>query len=106
MRQVPRWQPPTFSCWQSISACYSLFPAAVVVLQVCFTAVREVLSKSGVTPRQVGCVIVNCSLFNPTPSLSALIMNHFKMASNTINYNLGGMGCSGVSVVCVHWGRS
>jgi 3-ketoacyl-CoA synthase len=42
--------------------------------QVCFTAVREVLSKSGVTPRQVGCVIVNCSLFNPTPSLSAVIM--------------------------------
>jgi 3-ketoacyl-CoA synthase len=34
-------------------------------------------------------------LFNPTPSLSALIMNHFKMPSNTINYNLGGMGCSG-----------
>jgi len=62
--------------------------------QVCFTAVREVLAKSGVTPRQIGCVIVNCSLFNPTPSLSAVIMNHFKMPSNVINYNLGGMGCS------------
>lgn len=56
---------------------------------------REVLAKSGVTPRQIGCVIVNCSLFNPTPSLSAVIMNHFKMPSNVINYNLGGMGCSG-----------
>lgn len=74
-----------------------LIPAVCCfVLQVCFTAVREVLAKSGVTPRQVGCVIVNCSLFNPTPSLSALIMNHFKMPSNTINYNLGGMGCSGM----------
>lgn len=63
--------------------------------QVCFTAVRDVLAKTGVHPRQVGCVIVNCSLFNPTPSLSAMIMNHFKMSSNVTNYNLGGMGCSG-----------
>lgn len=39
-----------------------------------------------------GCTL--CSLFNPTPSLSACIMNHFKMGSKTINYNLGGMGCS------------
>jgi 3-ketoacyl-CoA synthase len=54
-----------------------------------------VLGKAGVQPRQIGAVIVNCSLFNPTPSLSAMIMNHFKMGSNTINYNLGGMGCSG-----------
>jgi hypothetical protein len=43
----------------------------------------------------VGILVVNCSLFNPTPSLSAAVMNHFKMGSNTINYNLGGMGCSG-----------
>ncbi|KIZ01226.1 3-ketoacyl-CoA synthase 4 [Monoraphidium neglectum] len=62
--------------------------------QVCFSAIKEVLGKAGVQPRQIGIVIVNCSLFNPTPSLSAMIMNHFKMGSNTINYNLGGMGCS------------
>jgi hypothetical protein len=63
--------------------------------KVCFSSIKEVLGKAGVQPRQVGVVIVNCSLFNPTPSLSAMIMNHFKMGSNTINYNLGGMGCSG-----------
>jgi predicted naringenin-chalcone synthase len=39
-------------------------------------------------------VITNSSLFNPTPSLSATIMNHFKMPHTTLNYNLGGMGCS------------
>ena len=38
--------------------------------------------------------MVNCSLFNPTPSLSAMIINHFKMKSNIVSYNLGGMGCS------------
>jgi predicted naringenin-chalcone synthase len=52
------------------------------------------LVSPGIQPRQIGCVIVNSSLFNPTPSLSACIMNHFKMGSKTINYNLGGMGCS------------
>jgi 3-ketoacyl-CoA synthase len=36
--------------------------------------------------------VTTCS--NPTPSLSAAIMNHFKMPSTTINYSLGGMGCS------------
>ena len=39
-------------------------------------------------------LVVNCSLFNPTPSLSAMIINKFKMRSNIISYNLSGMGCS------------
>ena len=29
-----------------------------------------------------------------TPSLSAMIVNHFKMPSNIVSYNLNGMGCS------------
>ena len=57
--------------------------------QVAFSAVEEALGKAGVQPRQVGVLIVNCSLFNPTPSLSAMIMNHFKVG-------VGGRGC----VVC------
>ena len=39
-------------------------------------------------------LVVNCSLFNPTPSLSAMIINKFKMRTNIESYNLGGMGCS------------
>ena len=37
---------------------------------------------------------VDSSLFNTTPSLAATIMNHFKMGSNTLSYNISGMGCS------------
>jgi len=37
---------------------------------------------------------VNCSLFNPTPSLSAMIINKYKLRSDIRNYNLSGMGCS------------
>jgi FAE1/Type III polyketide synthase-like protein len=44
--------------------------------------------------RQVDILVVNCSLFNPTPSMSAMIVNRFKMRSNIITYNLSGMGCS------------
>jgi hypothetical protein len=61
----------------------------------CFSAVRDLLNKTGVSPKQIGFVITNCSLFNPTPSLSATIMHHFGMGASTLNYNLGGMGCSG-----------
>lgn len=44
--------------------------------------------------------IVNCSLFNPTPSLSAIVVNKYKLRSNIKSFNLGGMGCSsGVIVV-------
>jgi hypothetical protein len=52
------------------------------------------LITAGVQPRQIGIIITNSSLFNTTPSLSATIMNHFKMSSKTLNYNLAGMGCS------------
>ncbi|WIA09022.1 hypothetical protein OEZ85_008436 [Tetradesmus obliquus] len=60
----------------------------------CITTVTELFAKTGVKPHQVNFVITNSSLFNPTPSLSAMIMNHFKMSGRTINYSLGGMGCS------------
>lgn len=53
--------------------------------------VSKVLRPSGA---QIDILIVNCSLFNPTPSLTAMIVNHFKMRSDVNSYNLGGMGCS------------
>jgi 3-ketoacyl-CoA synthase len=57
--------------------------------------VRESLRRAwGFAGGQIDVLIVNCSIFNPTPSLSAMIVNHFKMRSNIVTYNLGGMGCS------------
>lgn len=52
------------------------------------------LARTGVRAKDIGVLVVNCSLFNPTPSLSAMVINHFKMRSNIISYNLSGMGCS------------
>lgn len=61
---------------------------------VMFGAIDALLHKTGVRARDIGVVVVNCSLFNPTPSLSAMVVNHYKLRGNVASYNLGGMGCS------------
>ncbi|KAK8706637.1 hypothetical protein V6N13_050192 [Hibiscus sabdariffa] len=62
--------------------------------QVIFGALDTLFANTNVKARDVGILVVNCSLFNPTPSLSAMIVNKYKMRSNIKTYNLGGMGCS------------
>ncbi|KAL9389951.1 hypothetical protein Peur_018556 [Populus x canadensis] len=61
---------------------------------VMFGAIDELLAKTGVKAKDIGILIVNCSLFNPTPSLSAMVVNHYRLRGNILSYNLGGMGCS------------
>ncbi|GAV70543.1 FAE1_CUT1_RppA domain-containing protein/ACP_syn_III_C domain-containing protein [Cephalotus follicularis] len=61
---------------------------------VMFGALDELFAKTSLKPKDIGILIVNCSLFNPTPSLSAMVINHYKLRGNIISYNLGGMGCS------------
>ncbi|CAN1217058.1 3-ketoacyl-CoA synthase 10 [Linum perenne] len=61
---------------------------------VMFGALDELFEKTGIRPKDIGILVVNCSIFNPTPSLSAMIINHYRMRGNILSYNLGGMGCS------------
>ena len=51
---------------------------------------------AGLKPRDIDFLVLNCSLFNPTPSLTAMVINHFKMRSDIISYNLGGESGSGL----------
>ncbi|MQL84617.1 hypothetical protein Taro_017122 [Colocasia esculenta] len=61
---------------------------------VIFSVIDELFAKTGVKPLDVDILVVNCSLFSPTPSLTAMIVNKYKMRSNIRSFNLGGMGCS------------
>lgn len=61
---------------------------------VMYGALDQLFEKTFIKPKDIGILIVNCSLFNPTPSLSAMVINHYKLRGNVISYNLGGMGCS------------
>jgi len=54
----------------------------------------DLFAKTGIKPYEIDFVVMNCSLFCPTPSLSSMIINHYKMRNDVKNFNLGGMGCS------------
>ncbi|KAJ0981564.1 hypothetical protein J5N97_009819 [Dioscorea zingiberensis] len=72
----------------------SMVEARKETMMVIFGAIDRLFETTGVKTKDIGVLIVNCSLYNPTPSLSALIINHYKLRGNVISYNLGGMGCS------------
>ncbi|KNA24002.1 hypothetical protein SOVF_019030 [Spinacia oleracea] len=59
-----------------------------------FVAIDELLAKTEVLPKDIGILVVNCSVFNPLPSLSATVVNHYKLKEDIVTYNLAGMGCS------------
>lgn len=61
---------------------------------VMFGCLDELFEKTKIKPKDVGVLVVNSSLFNPTPSLSSMIVNKYNMRGNIRTYNLGGMGCS------------
>ncbi|KAF7124918.1 hypothetical protein RHSIM_Rhsim12G0084300 [Rhododendron simsii] len=61
---------------------------------VIFSLIDSLLDKTGIKPKDIDILIVNCSLFSPTPSLSAMVVNKYKMRSNIRTFNLSGMGCS------------
>ncbi len=61
---------------------------------VIFSAIDDLLKKTGIKTKDIDILIVNCSLFSPTPSLSAMVINKYKLRSNIKSFNLSGMGCS------------
>eukprot|EP01105_Mastigella_eilhardi_P002850 TRINITY_DN1367_c0_g1_i3.p1 TRINITY_DN1367_c0_g1~~TRINITY_DN1367_c0_g1_i3.p1 ORF type:complete len:383 (-),score=101.27 TRINITY_DN1367_c0_g1_i3:561-1709(-) len=63
-------------------------------LQLITGCLDELFAKTQVSPQDIDFVIVNCSLFCPTPSISSMIINKYKMRKDVRNYNLSGMGCS------------
>ncbi|KAL4179227.1 hypothetical protein AMTRI_Chr13g86250 [Amborella trichopoda] len=65
---------------------------------VIFAAIDELFRRTGIRPKDVDILIVNCSLFSLTPSHSAMVINKYKMTYNIKSFNLSGMGCSANSI--------
>ncbi|BDA49612.1 3-ketoacyl-CoA synthase 11 [Coccomyxa sp. Obi] len=67
---------------------------------VLYDVVENLLAKTNTDPQEIDIVIVSCSCFAPTPSMAAMITNHFKLRRDVLTYNLSGMGCSS-SLICI-----
>uniref|UniRef100_A0A6N2NGC1 3-ketoacyl-CoA synthase n=1 Tax=Salix viminalis TaxID=40686 RepID=A0A6N2NGC1_SALVM len=55
---------------------------------------EDLLTKTKISPQDIDILIVNCSGFCPSPSLSAIITNKFSMRDDVKSFSLSGMGCS------------
>ncbi|KAL3625237.1 hypothetical protein CASFOL_030691 [Castilleja foliolosa] len=65
-----------------------------------YGAVDELFAATGLRPRDIKILIVNCGVLNTTPSLSAMLINHYKLGQGIQSFNLGGMGCAaGITAV-------
>ncbi|KAG8072264.1 hypothetical protein GUJ93_ZPchr0006g45282 [Zizania palustris] len=61
---------------------------------VVFSAIDDLLAKTSISPDDIDIVVVNCSLFAPTPSFTDMIINRYKLRKDVRNVHLSGMGCS------------
>ncbi|KAF8723682.1 hypothetical protein HU200_021644 [Digitaria exilis] len=72
---------------------------------VVFGALDDLFAKTGLSPSAIDILVVNCSLFCPTPSFVDMIINRYKLRSDVRSVHLAGMGCS-AGIVSVGLARS
>ncbi|ELP92755.1 hypothetical protein EIN_371670 [Entamoeba invadens IP1] len=59
------------------------------------SACDQLFKQAHIDPtKDIDFVVTNCSLFNPTPSMGAMLINMYKLKTTVKNYTLSGMGCS------------
>ncbi|CAM0913948.1 unnamed protein product [Alopecurus aequalis] len=70
-----------------------------------FTAIDDLLGKTSINTDAIDILVVNCSVFNPTPSLTDMVMRRYKLRGNIPNFQLSGMGCS-AGLIAVGLGKN
>jgi hypothetical protein len=88
------WPPGIVRCLEGLPQDRSVESARREAEIVMYDCVRNVLKKTGVRPRDIDILVINCSLFSPTPSLCSMIVNEFGLKPNVSSYNLSGMVCT------------
>jgi 3-ketoacyl-CoA synthase len=61
---------------------------------ILFSTIDDLFSKTCINPSSIDVLVVNCSLFAPTPTYSDMIINRYKLRSDIRSVHLSGMGCS------------
>ncbi|KAJ7962239.1 3-ketoacyl-CoA synthase [Quillaja saponaria] len=61
---------------------------------VMFAVINDLLATTKIAPKDIRILVVNCGVLNTTPSLSSMVINHFKLRRDIHSFNLGGMGCA------------
>lgn len=72
----------------------SIAAAKAMTTTVMFGCMDQLIQNSGLRPKDIDFLIVNCSLFCPTPSLASMVAQRYSLRPDVRSYNLGGMGCS------------
>lgn len=80
--------------------CASLSDALTEMDEIMYDTLDGLFRRTGVSPSDVDILVANVSLLSTVPSLTARIMNRYKMREDVKVFNLSGMGCS-ASLVAV-----
>lgn len=92
--QATAWPPGIVRSLQGLPTLRTIEESRREAETVIFDVVEQALRRANCAPKDIDFLIINCSLFSPTPSLCAMVLNHFKMRSDVGTYNLSGMGCA------------
>jgi len=99
--QSTAWPPGIVRCLRGEKTDRSIEASRKEAQIVIFDVVENALKKAGnLDPREIDVLVINCSLFSPTPSLCAMVISKFGMRSDVQSYNLSGMGC-GASLISI-----
>ena len=98
--QSTAWPPGIVQCLHDKPADRSIEASRKEAETVIFDIVESALKKAKLHPKEIDVLVINCSLFSPTPSLCAMVISKFGMRQDIQSFNLSGMGC-GASLISV-----
>jgi len=88
------WPPGIIKCLDGEKSDRSAEASRAEFEEVAYDAVSKLLKKTKTKAKDIDILVINCSLFSPTPSLCSMVINKFGMRADVSSYNLSGMGCS------------